>query len=219
MAGVLEIGPGPGALTIPLVERTQVTAVEFDARWAEMIAEETSAAIIEDDALEVDWRALLADLPEPKGIVSNMPYNITGPLLGKVIECADVIDRAVLMMQREVADRITAKPGDRKRGALSVAIESRFRVTPVVNAPPGAFSPPPKVASQVLLLKPERRASDAAVELAHRGFCQPRKKLSGNLEGDKQQAQAWLEEQGLSTTIRPHELTLAQWQALAEALQ
>src|SRR5690606_33809824 len=113
------------------------------------------------DALKVDWAEVLASLPQPCGIVSNMPYNITGPLLERVERQAGLIDRAVLMMQREVGAKILAAAGDRARGPISVILQARFEIDLVCRVPAGAFWPPPKVDSVVLEFRPK---SDVVVE-------------------------------------------------------
>ena len=207
--GVLEVGPGPGVLTGPLSQVAQVTAFEVDPRMSPLLAEAAPGAeIVWQDALEADWRSALASLPEPTAVVSNMPYNITGPLLDRVEGVAGLIDRAVLMMQREVGEKLMAKAGDRRRGALSVVFEAAFSVSRVCLVPPGAFLPPPKVESVVLLLRPTGSGlTDHEREVVRAGFRHPRKTLANNL------GVRGLE--GLSPTIRPHELTLEQWKQTA----
>lgn len=156
----------------------------------------------------------MGGLPEPRGIVSNMPYNITGPLLGKVEEVGGVIDRAVLMMQKEVASKITAKAGDRTRGALSVVLQRAFEISLVCQASAGCFLPPPKVDSTVLLFVPrgdrlEGQERERFAGLVRMGFAHPRKTLANNLKGRVDVVAA-----GLRATVRPHELTEEDWERL-----
>lgn len=218
LAGVLEIGPGPATLTPGLCEAVgQVVAVDVDARTVPILAEAAPCAeVLIADVLALDVRALLARLPSPRGIVSNMPYGITGPLLEVVFECADLVQKAVLMMQLEVAERVLARPGTSARGALSVVAQAWFETELVARVPAGAFSPPPKVESAVLELRPRAdRPSDGFRELVRQGFRQPRKTLAGNLGWPTEQAEIRLAEAGLPPKVRPHQLTGEQWQKLA----
>ncbi|MCA0361430.1 MAG: 16S rRNA (adenine(1518)-N(6)/adenine(1519)-N(6))-dimethyltransferase RsmA [Armatimonadetes bacterium] len=223
LASVLEIGPGVGVITRPMSERLPVHAVEIDPGVIPALRDFAPLArVTEGDALQFDWAGALRELPQPVGIVSNMPYNITGPLLEKVVGCSGLIDRAVLMMQREVGDKILAPVGDRNRGNLSVVIQAVFEVSRVCLVPPGAFRPPPKVESIVLDFRPR-----ADVNLSHlqervfpwvrRGFVQPRKTLANNLRGSGDVSSV-LGELGLSPTIRPHEVPWEAWLKIAEAL-
>ena len=219
--GILEIGPGPGVLTGPLSEAAERTvAVELDPAMPRLLAESAPrAAILREDALKADLAAILADLPAPRAVVSNMPYYITGPLLARVADARAGLDLAVLMMQREVADRILARPGKRERGALSVALQSQFEIDRVANVPAGAFLPPPKVDSAVLRLVPRESAlSDETLKLVRLGFAQPRKTLANNLVAGlriaRDEAVARVEAVGLPETARPAELTEAQWARL-----
>lgn len=110
-ASVLEIGPGPGILTGPLTETCAVSALEIDERMPALLADSApEARILAGDALQIDLRAVLEGLSEPRAIVSNLPYYITGPLLQRIAEVRDRIAFATLMMQREVANRILATP-------------------------------------------------------------------------------------------------------------
>ncbi|MBS1724238.1 MAG: ribosomal RNA small subunit methyltransferase A [Armatimonadetes bacterium] len=217
--GVLEIGPGPGVLTAPLSDTAETIAVELDQSILPVLREVAPRAeIIEGDALEVDLAQLLEKLPSPRALVSNMPYNITGPLLDAFSRVKGHYSLAVLMMQREVAEKILAVAGDRRRGALSVVMQANFEVTKVCNAPAGAFLPPPKVDSTVLQFVPKslQNHEEAALDLARAAFAHPRKTLANNLKGTRfEQRTNDLERMGLSRTVRPHELTWEQWLALA----
>ena len=215
----MEIGPGIGVITGPLSESSSVIAVELDRTLAEHLADKAPRAeILLADALGVDWVPLLASLPQPAGIVSNMPYNITGPLLEKVYGCADKIDRAVLMMQKEVAEKMVAKVGDSGRGALSVVFQDRFEIGIKCQVPPGAFSPPPKVESTVLVLRPRAAPVPGMYRIAHAAFRQPRKTLANNLKGlvDAAALAETLREFGLAPTLRPHQVPDAVWPRLVE---
>ena len=179
------------------------------------------AEVLREDALRADLGAILDGLPTPRAVVSNMPYYITGPLLGRIADVRASFDVAVLMMQREVADRIVAAPGKRERGALSVAIQSQFDISRVANVPAGAFLPPPKVDSAVLRLIPRFDGlSEEAIRLVRLGFAQPRKTLANNLiaglEMTRDEAVVKIESIGLSETVRPAELREMDWVKLSE---
>ena len=219
--GVLEIGPGPGVLTGPLSEQAErLVAIELDPTMPLLLAESApKAEVVREDALQADLGAILGDLPAPRAVVSNLPYYITGPLLGRIADARAGFDVAVLMMQREVADRILAAPGKRERGALSVALQSQFEISRVANVPASAFLPPPKVDSAVLRFRPRFDGlSEDAIRLVRLGFAQPRKTLVNNLVAGlhvtRDEAVARVEAAGLSETVRPAELTEAHWAKL-----
>ena len=143
-------------MTAPLCDVAHdVVAVELDNRFAEVLSSVAPRArVIQQDVLKTDLLALLREMPEPRCIVSNMPYNITGPLLGKVTECSGLIRNAVLMMQKEVGERVLAPAGSSERGSLSVAMQLQFSIEKVCDAKAGAFLPSPRVDSIVLDLTP-----------------------------------------------------------------
>ncbi|MBS1716098.1 MAG: ribosomal RNA small subunit methyltransferase A [Armatimonadetes bacterium] len=225
--GILEIGPGPGVLTGPLSEAAQqLVALEVDERVPAALAESApKAKVVMQDALEADLGAILSGLPEPRAVVSNLPYYITGPLITRIAEAAPHYDMAVLMMQKEVAERILAKPGNSNRGSLSVYLQFLFDIAKVVDAPGGAFMPPPKVDSLVLKLTPRRNelgANPAVLfPLVRMAFGQPRKTLRNNLLGDvaiKGHLDELLAEAGIQATLRPHQLEDSQWLTLANLI-
>lgn len=218
--GILEVGPGPGVLTRPLSEFATVTAVELDTGILPVLNEVApNARVLNQDALETDLAHLFAELPEPRALVSNMPYNITGPLLGKFAEVRHLYRRAVLMMQREVGDKVLAAPGDSQRGALSVVMQALFDIKRVCLVPPGAFLPPPKVDSVVLEFVPRHKTEryEDVFTVVRAGFTMPRKTLLNNLTGKfgRERAQSMIEGAGLGPTLRSHQLTWEQWKALA----
>lgn len=161
---VVEIGAGLGALTRPLLERAaRVTAIEFDRDLAPILRDELAADIasekltlIEGDAAAVDWHAALENGPRPHVIAGNLPYLITGKLIEKATILADHIDRAVFMIQAEVADRLAAPPDAEAYGALSVFVQAAFDVKRILTVKGGAFHPRPEVDSAVVLLVPHR---------------------------------------------------------------
>ena len=149
---VLEIGPGPGGLTAALAERAgRIVAIEKDRDLVPALrARFPHATIVEADALETDWSALAG----PGALVAgNIPYNITSPLIDKALDPPRPA-RIVFLVQKEVADRVTAHAGERDYGALSVGVQSVARAERLFTVPAGAFQPRPKVDSAVLRLTP-----------------------------------------------------------------
>jgi len=219
--GLLEIGPGPGVLTGPLSESVEhFIALEVDARMAGALSESAPRAEVRvADALKADLTSLLAALPSPRGIVSNLPYFITGPLVTKIAEAWRSWDRAVLMMQREVAARILAEPGNSDRGSLSVYLQSQFSISKVCEVPSSAFLPPPKIDSAVLEFTPLGVTIEPEFfAFVRAGFKQPRKTLANNLRAfglAPDEILARLDGAGLDERVRPHMLTLEQWGTLS----
>ncbi|RYG65219.1 16S rRNA (adenine(1518)-N(6)/adenine(1519)-N(6))-dimethyltransferase, partial [bacterium] len=155
-------------------------------------------------------------------IVSNMPYYITAPLLDRFTAQRAKVERLVLMMQREVGDRIAAPAGKSERGSLSVSLQRLFTIERLIDVPPEAFAPPPKVRSVVLVLRPRDIVADPDFErLVRAGFTHPRKTLANNLSAvyPRETILAVAEKEGFEPTIRPHQLTEAQWLTLQNALK
>lgn len=223
--GVLEIGPGPGVLTATIgAVVPKMIAIELDETMISALAESAPTVDVRKaDALKADLSALLGELSCPRGLVSNLPYYITGPLLTRIAEARQHYDVAVLMMQKEVAERVLAGPKTSERGSLSVYLQSQFQIEKVVSAPAGAFLPPPKVDSMVLQFRPLLEdPSDHFFKLVRFGFAQPRKTIVNNLVGgyhiDRATAVEATLKAGLSEPARPQELTLSEWQALDATL-
>jgi len=149
---VLEIGPGPGGLTAALAARAgRVVAIEKDGDLVPALrARVPGARIVHGDALELDWPALAG---EPFLVAGNIPYNITSPLIDKALD-APRPERIVFLVQKEVADRVTAAASDADYGALSVGVQSVARAERLFTVPAGAFQPRPQVDSAVLRLTP-----------------------------------------------------------------
>jgi 16S rRNA (adenine1518-N6/adenine1519-N6)-dimethyltransferase len=153
---VLEIGPGQGALTEALVTRgARVVAIEKDRDLVPLVRERLPAVtVIEGDALELDWREAAGIGPQDDLLVTgNIPYNITTPLLDRAL-APPRPRRIVFLVQREVAERIVAKPGGKTYGALSVGVQAVARIEKLFAVPAGAFHPPPKVDSAVIRITP-----------------------------------------------------------------
>lgn len=227
--GVCEIGPGPGVLTAPLSEQCdRLIALELDQRMIDALIESAPRADVRKaDALTVNLDSILAELPEPRGVVSNLPYYITGPLLTKIAESRKSFSIAVLMMQKEVAQRVNARPGNSDRGSLSVYLQSQFEIVVVAQVAASEFVPPPKVDSTVLSFVPKDLALDpdlhgAFFRLVRFGFTQPRKTLANNLVAAYKQPREnlveILEAIGLEEKVRPHDLTLEQWILLCQSM-
>jgi 16S rRNA (adenine1518-N6/adenine1519-N6)-dimethyltransferase len=227
IVSVLEIGPGPGILTRPLVNRVEhVVVLEVDPRMAGPLAEiAPSAEVRFGDALQTDLAAILDAMPSPRAVVSNLPYYITGSLVGQIADARAHYDCAVLMMQKEVALRILSPAGGSDRGSLSVYLQCLFDIRRVVDAPASAFLPPPKVDSTVIQMRPRDLGIPAAIQermlfLVRIGFAQRRKTLVNNLVAgrlaDREAAAMWVAEAGLKATARPQELTIDDWRRLAE---
>lgn len=189
---VLEFGAGAGALTAPLADRAAcLVAVERDRDLVpvleELFHEAAHVRILEADAARIDWRALLAEGPRPRVLAGNLPYQITGKLLELAVQSATAIDRAVFMVQREVADRLVAGPGHPDYGALSVFAQAAFSVERALKVPPGAFYPAPNVDSAVVVLTPlsppRAEETPAFREVVRRAFGQRRKTLRNAWRG------------------------------------
>jgi 16S rRNA (adenine1518-N6/adenine1519-N6)-dimethyltransferase len=161
-ARVVEIGAGTGALTRLLAERAEsVVAIERDRDLVPLLERDLAGPkvrIVEGDAQTVDLVELLGPPREgaPRVLCGNLPYSITGILLRRAGEHADAFERAIFMVQAEVAERLTAQPGTKVWGALSVFVRAAFDVRRVLRVPPGAFHPPPDVTSAVVELTPLR---------------------------------------------------------------
>jgi len=219
---VVEIGPGLGALTEPLLERLDhLHVVEIDrdliARLKERFPPER-LSIHEGDALDFDFASLGTDLR----IVGNLPYNISTPLLFHLAGFAASVRDMHFMLQKEVVDRMVADPGTADYGRLSVMLQYRFHMERLFIVPPGAFNPAPKVDSAIVRLIPkpaaELSARDEALlaKLVLAAFGQRRKMLRNNLREFVDEA--GLAAAGIAPTARAEELALADYVRLANAL-
>jgi 16S rRNA (adenine1518-N6/adenine1519-N6)-dimethyltransferase len=188
---VVEIGPGRGAITESLAERAgNVIAVEFDRELVAGLRERFDAArvvVVEQDVLRFDFAAAVAEAAKKLRVVGNLPYAITSPILLKLAASHTALDVAVLMVQREVADRVTAAPGTRDYGLLSVTMQMYGTVEQLFTLPPSAFEPPPNVYSTVFRWRFAPRFAELGVEEAgfsrflRQIFAQKRKTLANNL--------------------------------------
>ncbi|AWH35907.1 MULTISPECIES: 16S rRNA (adenine(1518)-N(6)/adenine(1519)-N(6))-dimethyltransferase RsmA [Stenotrophomonas] len=221
---LVEIGPGQGAITLPLLRvHPKLTVIEFDR---DLIAPLTAAAeplgdltIVQGDVLRVDFTALAAG--EPIRLVGNLPYNISSPILFHALEHAAVVRDMHFMLQKEVVDRMAAGPGSKVYGRLSVMLQAYCQVTSLFVVPPGAFRPPPKVDSAVVRLVPRDPASITIAdhkrfaEVVKAAFGQRRKTLRNALNN------VVTAEQFVAAGVRPdaraEQLDVAEFIALANA--
>ena len=190
---LLEIGPGEGALTLPLLAAAHsLTAIELDTDLIPALKERAAGvgelAVIHADVLKVDFAALAhRHGVERLRIAGNLPYYISSPILFHCVEQASVIEDMHFMLQKEVVDRMAAEPGSKVYGRLSVMLQLACRVQPLFEVPPEAFRPPPKVDSAVVRMVPlaphERHDADPALlhEVVKAAFGQRRKTLGNAL--------------------------------------
>jgi len=221
-ATAIEIGPGPGAITEPLLERVgQLTVIEKDDRFAEhwqSRAEECgNLAVAHGDVLKLLEKTVEQSAAD--WIVGNLPYNISGPLTAR-LAAMSLSGGMVLMYQKEVADRIVSGPGSRVYGSLSVMVRHHYEPKRLLVLPPGAFSPPPRVHSAVITLTPHGRRPPCdirALEATLReGFRHRRKTIANNFRG-KLKATDWFE-LVIEPDTRPEKLPYAKWAAIARRL-
>ena len=217
---LVEIGPGLGALTQPLLERCgALTVVELDRDLAARWRQRPGVTVVEADVLRVDFAALADAAGAPLRVVGNLPYNISTPILFHLLAVAARVVDQHFMLQKEVVDRMAAGPGGKEYGRLSVMLQWRYRIEALFGVPPAAFDPPPRVDSAIVRMQPlaqppqldETRFS-ALVMVA---FSQRRKLLRHTLG-------RWLDEQGFGgqfdTQRRAEEVPVAEYVALAQSL-
>lgn len=172
----MEIGPGQAALTRELVGGAgHVNAVEIDrdlAAWLKTQFAESELTLIEANALTLDWTAVAGE--KRMRVVGNLPYNISSPLLFHLMKAASCVIDQHFMLQREVVDRMTAAPGTKTYGRLSVMLQWRYKMHKLFDVPPGAFTPAPKVVSSVVRMIPRRAEEVLPVDfdMALFGRCQ-----------------------------------------------
>jgi len=189
---VIEIGPGRGAVTRALAaQAAHVLAIELDDNLATGLRAEFPAdrvTVVHQDVLDFDFAAASAKVGNRLAVVGNLPYYITSPILLKLAASHAALDRAILMMQREVADRVAAEPGSRDYGLLSVTLQMYGPVEKLLALPPGAFSPPPQVHSTVIRWRFAPHFSSLGIDdeisflsFVRQAFAQKRKTLANNL--------------------------------------
>ena len=216
---LVEIGPGLGAMTFPLLERCKaLTVIELDRDLAARLRKKAGLSVIEADVLNVDFAALATAAGQKLRVVGNLPYNISTPILFHLLAACGQVQDQHFMLQKEVVDRMAAAPGSKDYGRLSVMLQWRYQIENVLDVPPEAFDPPPRVNSAVVRMEPlpadegvdpERLSALVAV-----AFSQRRKILRGTLG-------RWIEQQGLQVNFdlqrRAEEVPVAEYLALARA--
>jgi 16S rRNA (adenine1518-N6/adenine1519-N6)-dimethyltransferase len=218
---ILEIGPGLGALTQPLLRKVErLTAVEIDTDLHQYLSElpigKDKLHLISADALTIDYSQFGSELR----VVGNLPYNISTPLLIRLLQFAPYIEDMYFMLQKEVVDRMAASPGTKAYGRLSVMLQYHCEVDHLFNVPPEAFDPQPKVDSAVVRLIPYRTSPYEVVaisqleQLVASAFAMRRKTLTNNLKGIISVAQ--LNELGIDGGKRPEQISVAEYVQLAK---
>ncbi|MFB9066726.1 16S rRNA (adenine(1518)-N(6)/adenine(1519)-N(6))-dimethyltransferase RsmA [Pseudofulvimonas gallinarii] len=189
---LVEIGPGEGALTNPLLATgANLHVIELDRDLAARLRGRNAPRlrVIESDVLDIDFRALAGRLGGPLRLVGNLPYNVSSPILFHALAHLDAIVDMHFMLQKEVVDRMAAEPGGKEYGRLSVMLQAWCEVESLFNVGPGAFRPPPKVDSAVARLRPRPPAEVAIADpkrfaaIVKAAFGQRRKTLRNALQG------------------------------------
>ena len=235
---ILEIGPGTGILTrrlLPLVQ--SLVAVEIDRDLCQLLSKQLGKTenflLLQGDFLTLDLPSYLAAFPnfhKPNKVVANIPYNITGPIIEKLLGTIanpnpEPFDSIVLLVQKEVAERLYAKPGSKTFGALSVRVQYLAECELICTVPAGAFHPPPKVDSAVVRLRPRKieipalnpRQLENFLKL---GFGSKRKMLRNNLQSviERDRLSHLLEQLKINPQARAEDLGVQQWVILANEL-
>jgi len=225
---IIEIGPGKGALTLPLAESgADIWPVEFDRdlmeRLESKLEDYSNVRLINADFLEFE--------PKQHGIrafklVGNLPYNITSPTIDWCLRHHDRIELAVFMVQKEMAERLTGTPGSKAWAPISIFTQMHFKIARCFNVPPRYFTPPPKVTSSVIKLTPLRppvaEITPQLDKVVRTSFAHRRKKLTNNLSPEivpePDTLRAILDQLGLKETVRAEALTIDQFLALTHEL-
>ncbi|MFN3416614.1 MAG: 16S rRNA (adenine(1518)-N(6)/adenine(1519)-N(6))-dimethyltransferase RsmA [Caldimonas sp.] len=217
---LVEIGPGLGALTDPLLARCErLTVIELDRDLAARLRRRTQLQVIEADVLTVDFHELSRQQGQRLRVVGNLPYNISSPIAFHLLAQVEAIVDQHFMLQKEVVERMAAAPGDKDYGRLSVMLQWRYEIENLFEVPPEAFEPPPRVDSAVVRMTPRPEPADVDVallgELVAVAFSQRRKLLRHTLG-------RWLEARGFGGHFdvqrRAEEVPVAQYVALAQAV-
>ena len=235
---IIEIGPGTGALTSTLVERAgRVVAVEFDNKLAPLLRDQFADAanfkLVMADALTTDFCAEIQPASAAR-LVANLPYNISTAILQRLIAQRACLEEMVLMLQREVVERVLAPPGTSDRGFISVLVEAYCETEKLFDVAPGAFRPPPKVWSSVMRVKFRPRinaeVADESLlwETVSAGFAQKRKTILNNLRHTTGRLQDTLKRNGGASIVlckagvdlqrRAETLTVEEWTKIVQAI-
>lgn len=237
---ILEIGPGQGILTQRLLDSVaKVLAIEIDRDLCLSLSEQFIAymatgqfRLIESDFLKLNFEQALIDFeqPRPNKVVANIPYYITAPILEKLLGTLrspnpQPFDNIVLLVQKEISDRLCAQPGTKANGALTIRAQYLAECEEICTVPPDAFKPPPKVDSAVVRIRPRpfsTPAKDPARlgQLVQLGFSQKRKMLRNNLQSviERDTLSSVLERLAINPQIRAEGLGVSEWVALSDAV-
>ncbi len=216
---LVEIGPGLGAMTGPLVARCgRLTVIELDRDLAARLRRRPELEVIEADVLGVDFAALAQRLGQPLRVVGNLPYNISTPILFHLLDAVGRVRDQHFMLQKEVVDRMAASPGGKDYGRLSVMLQWRYAIESLFDVEPESFDPPPRVRSSIVRMTPIAPragvAPEVLAELVRVAFSQRRKILRNTLG-------RWLEGRGYAGVFdvqrRAEEVPVDEYLALAAA--
>jgi len=221
---IIEIGAGRGALTEKLVESSaNIIAIELEREMISVLKEKfgkhQNISLIESDALRVDFENLIKDKSRKIKVVANLPYNVATAILQKLIEQRSVFSEMILMFQREVVDRITAKVATSERGFLSVLSQNYLEPEKLFDVPPTAFRPSPKVWSAIVKLIPKTQPIENEKlfrEIIAVGFAQRRKTIFNNLKIKFSDAARILDECEIDSKRRAETLTVEEWRKICE---
>lgn len=228
---IIEIGAGRGALTKKLVESgASIIAIELDGDLIPLLIEDfgqnENFNLIEQDALKIDYSELSTSHSAlSTKLVANLPYYISTAILQHLIQYRNEFSELILMLQREVVERITAEVGNTERGFLTVLMEAYFETEKLFDVPPNAFRPAPKIWSSIVRMKPKAEKSIENGEFFRKlvsfGFRQKRKTILNNLKNAgeilyNKDLKALLEKNGIEPKRRAETLTLEEWKKLAE---
>ena len=230
---VLEIGPGCGSLTKHLCDAAgSVLAVELDERLIPLLKafldEKKNLTVVQGDVMSLNLQEITADLKKPFAVVANIPYYITTPLIKLLLSGGLSVSRLALMVQKEVADKILASPGEESWGPLSILCQFLCEPRLAVSVPAEMFTPPPKVDSAFVVLplreKPAAEVRDREMffRVANAAFALRRKTMVNNLcatfRVDRAKAVEWMNQAGLDVKIRGEKLTIGELAALSDAV-
>ncbi len=223
---VVEIGPGTGALTFRLAPRVSLLhVVELDQRLVSLLQEQAARhpqlMVHHADALQFDFCALTTGPDERIRIIGNLPYNVSTPLIFWLLAHSHCMEDLCVMLQKEVAQRVRASPGTKEYGRLSVMVQQQCAAHRIMTVAPGAFFPPPKVDSEVLMLRPYRSTPYPVSnhhmfsKIVRTAFQQRRKTLKNALRELMSEAQ--VRAAGIDPGLRPEQLSVADYARLTTA--
>jgi len=233
---VVEIGPGLGVLTFPMLQRVKkVVAVELDRKMVDYLRDKgegiTSLVVVYRDALQFDFLGLAQEAGRKLKVVANLPYNISNPIIFRLLECREALTYLTLMLQQEVAQRITSPPGSRDYGPLSIFVQLYTSPKILMRVSPHAFYPQPKVESALvgfeILEHPRVEIGDMGFfqGVVRASFAQRRKTILNSLKnyplalGSSEEIKEGLEAVGIDPRRRAETLDLVEFKRLAEALR